>query len=48
MFLRKDITLARNRVILFCIQKPTAPPIKGQFLELCVVYKVNSYQTIHF
>ena len=25
--LRKDITLARNHVILFCIHKPTAPPI---------------------
>ena len=27
IFLRKDITLTRNHEILFCIQKPTTPPI---------------------
>ena len=47
IFLRKDITLTRNRVIRFCTQNPTAPPISVQFSELYVVYNVNSYQTIH-
>ena len=31
IFLRKDITVTRNRVILFCIQKPTALPICVNF-----------------
>ena len=48
IFLMKDITLTPNRVIIFCIQKPTVPPIEGQFLELSVVYNINSYQTMHF
>ena len=43
IFLRKDITLTRNRIIIFCIQKPTAHPIWGHFSELFVVYNVNSY-----
>ena len=48
--LSKYITLMQNRVILFCIQKPLAPPIYVQYSELCVVYKysVNSYQNMHF
>ena len=29
-FIMKDIILTRNRVIQFCIQKPTAPPIYAQ------------------
>ena len=48
IFRMKDITLTRNRVIRICIQNTLVPPIAGYFYELCVVYNVNSYLTIHF
>ena len=48
MFRKKDITLTRNRVIQICIQNTPVPPIASYFLELCVVYNVNSCLTIHF
>ena len=48
IFLRKDITLTQNRVIRISIQNTPVPPISVYFKELCVVYNVNSYQTIHF
>ena len=35
-FLRKDISLMRNCLILFCLQKSTVPPIYGQFY-ICVL-----------
>ena len=53
IFRRKDITLTRNRVIRICIQNTLVPHIgychlAGYLKELCVVYNVNSYLTIHF
>ena len=48
IFRRKDIKLTGNRVIRICIQNTPVPPIAGYFYELCIVYNVNSYLTIHF
>ena len=48
MFIMKDITLKRNRLIYLAHETRKAPPTYVDMSDRSVVYNVNSYQTMNF